>query len=178
MTRSGRLLRLRRTAHEPPRRGPCWSPCPRLRLAGSTPFGDVVPHCLRQRLPLWVSKEEGFFKRALAQAPQGQSGAGEDGDLLANRHRNPQPPRGRNACYGVLREGLRGRKRSVPGTAKPWQAGTPFLARHLCFRRGSAIRACRWLFWRLGGTELSLPPLACAVGQIWGLGEAVSGGWC
>jgi hypothetical protein len=127
MTRSGRLLRLRRTAHRPPRRGPCRSPCPRLRLAGSTPFGDVVPHCLRQRLPLLASNGEGFSKRALAQAPQGQGGAGEDGDLLANRHRNPQPPRGRNACYGVLREGLRGRKRFVPGTAKPWQAGTPFL---------------------------------------------------
>ena len=35
-----------------PRRGACRSPCPSLRLAGSTPFGDYVPPCLRHRLPL------------------------------------------------------------------------------------------------------------------------------
>ena len=46
--------------------------------------------------------------------------------MLANRSTLPQPPRGRNACYGVLREGLRDRKQSVPGTPKAWQAGTPF----------------------------------------------------
>ena len=34
-----------------PRRGACRSPCPSLRLAGSTPFGDLVPPCLRHRLP-------------------------------------------------------------------------------------------------------------------------------
>ena len=159
MTRSGRLLRLRRTAHRPPRRGPCRSPCPRLRLAGSTPFGDVVPHCLRQRLPLLASNGEGFSKRALAQAPQGQGGAGEDGDLLANRHRNPQPPRGRNACYGVLREGLRGRKRFVPGTAKPWQAGTPFLILARSWPPGPVLRARKSLFWRFGVREHHPHPL-------------------
>jgi len=47
------------------------------------------------------------------------------GDLLANRSTLPQPPRGRNACYGVLREGLSGRKQFVPGTPEAWQAGTP-----------------------------------------------------
>jgi hypothetical protein len=160
--RSGRVPRLRRAAHETIRRGACRSPCPRaLRsLAGSTPFGDNVPHCLRQRLPLFGSPmSKGFCKRALAQAPQGQSGAGEDGDLLANRHRNPQSPRGRNACYGVLREDLRGRKRFVPGTAKPWQAGTPFLILARSWPPGPVLQARKSLFWRLRIQEHHLHPL-------------------
>jgi hypothetical protein len=72
LTRSGRLLRLRRTAHKHPRRGPCWSPCPRLRLAGSTPYGDCAPHCLRQRHPLLVYQWIGLFlKKSFSSCPAG-----------------------------------------------------------------------------------------------------------
>ena len=50
---------------KPPRRGACRSPCPSLRLAGSTPSGDVVPHCLRHRLPLYFySTGEGYREMA------------------------------------------------------------------------------------------------------------------
>ena len=38
---------------------------------------------------------------------RGEEQRGVAGDLPANRSTLPQPPRGRNACYGVLREGLR-----------------------------------------------------------------------
>ena len=97
------------------------------------------------------------------------------GDLQANRSTLPQPPRGRNVCYGVLREGLHGRKQSVPGTPKAWQAGTPL---GLCGAVAVewALRARKSPFWRFGGTELSPTPIACAVGQIGGLGWATSVG--
>ena len=67
------MPRLRRAAHGHPRRGPCWSPCPQsLRsFAGSTPLGDVVPHCLRQWLPLLVFQRGEFFEKALASGPAG-----------------------------------------------------------------------------------------------------------
>ena len=127
-TRSGRLLRLRRTAHEHSRRGACRSPCPQsLRsLAGSTPSGDCVPQCLRHRLPLSVWQWRRFFQKSFGSRPRrGKEQRGVAGDSLANRSTLPQPPRGRNASYGVPGEGLHGRKRSVPGTPKAWQAGTP-----------------------------------------------------
>ena len=167
MTRSGRLPRLRRAAHKHFRRGPCWSPCPRLRLAGSTPSGDVVPHCLRHWLPLFGFPVKGLFEKSFSSKPRrGKVARGVAGDLLANRSTLPQPPRGRNACYGVLSEGLRGRKRFVPGTPKAWQAGTPFLIGAVSLSLGWAIRARKPLFWRLMVWELSPTPVACAAGQI------------
>jgi hypothetical protein len=106
VTRSGRLPRLRRAAHKHFRRGPCWSPCPRLRLAGSTPSGDFVPHCLAAAAPPFGSPIKGFFEKSFSSRPRrGKEERGVAGDLLANRSTLPQPPRGRNACYGVLREG-------------------------------------------------------------------------
>ena len=125
---------------------------------GRPPLGTLSPTAYGSGSPFGSPMGEGFFKRALAQAPQGQSGAGEDGDLLANRHRNPQPPRGRNACYGVLREGLRGRKRFVPGTPKAWQAGTPFLILPRAWPLGSVLRARKSLFWRLGVKNITHNP--------------------
>ena len=53
------------TGRNHPRRGACRFPCPSLRLAGSTPFGDYVPHCLRHRLPLYFhSTEKGHREMA------------------------------------------------------------------------------------------------------------------
>ena len=60
------------------RRGPCWSPCPRLRLAGSTPSGDVVPHCLTAAAPPMSSPVgRGFLKKALAPSPAGAKNSEE-----------------------------------------------------------------------------------------------------
>ena len=96
MTRSGRLLRLRRTAHEPPRRGPCWSPCPQsLRsFAGSTPLGDVVPHCLRQRLPLLVFQRGEFFEKALALGPAGAKRSGRGWRIACDSTPEPATAQG------------------------------------------------------------------------------------
>ena len=170
------MPRLRRAAHGPIRRGPCWSPCPRLRLAGSTPFGDKPPTACGSGSPCGFASAAGAFSKSFSSRPRrGKEQRGVAGDLLANRSTLPQPPRGRNACYGVLREGLHGRKQSVPGTPKAWQAGTPF---GLCGAVAVewALRARKSPFWRFGGVELSPTPIACAVGQIWGLGWATSVG--
>ena len=79
VTRSGRLPRLRRAAHVHPRLGPCWSPCPQsLRsFAGSTPSGNFVPHCLRQRLPLSGFPVGRRLKKALASGPAGAKNSEE-----------------------------------------------------------------------------------------------------
>ena len=109
----------------------------------------------------------GAFEKSFSFRPRrGKEQRGVAGDLLANRSTLPQPPRGRNACYGVLSEGLRGRKRFVPGTPKAWQAGTPFLIGAVSLSLGWAIRARKPLFWRLMVWELSPTPVACAAGQI------------
>ena len=107
MTRSGRLPRLRRAAHGPPRRGPCWSPCPQsLRsFAGSTPLGDVVPHCLRQRLPLLVFQRGEFFEKALALGPAGAKRSGRGWRIACDS--TPEPATAQGAeC--LLRSTLRG----------------------------------------------------------------------
>lgn len=92
---------------------PLWGLCPPLPPAAAPPF--------------WFSSWETFEKSFSFRPRRGKEQRGVAGDLLANRSTLPQPPRGRNACYGVLREGLRDRKRSVPGTPKAWQAGTPLI---------------------------------------------------
>ena len=73
------MLRLRRTAHEHHRRGTAGSPCPQsLRsFAGSTPSGDFVPHCLRQRLPLSGFPVGRRLKKALASGPAGAKNSEE-----------------------------------------------------------------------------------------------------
>jgi hypothetical protein len=72
------LPRLRRAAHKHFRRGPCWSPCPRLRLAGSTPSGDDVPHCLTAAAPPMSSPvRKAFLKKALAPSPAGAKNSEE-----------------------------------------------------------------------------------------------------
>ena len=90
------MLRLRRTAHEPPRRGPCWSPCPQsLRsFAGSTPLGDVVPHCLRQRLPLLVFQRGEFFEKALALGPAGAKRSGRGWRIACDSTPEPATAQG------------------------------------------------------------------------------------
>ena len=163
MTRSGRLLRLRRTAHEHPRRGPCWSPCPQsLRsFAGSTPFGDVVPHCLRQRLPLLVFQWDGFFEKALASGPAGAKRSGRGWRIACDS--TPEPATAQGAeC--LLRSPTRVAARSKAIRARHAEgvaSGHSFPGTASAFLQGSAIRARRGFFLADGGTELSLPPLAC-----------------
>ena len=88
------MLRLRRTAHKHSRRGPCWSPCPRLRLAGSTLSGDVVPHCLRQRLPLLVFQRGEAFEKALASSPAGAKRSGRGWRIACDSTPEPATAQG------------------------------------------------------------------------------------
>ena len=91
------------------------------------PLGTLSPTASGSGSPFSGSPAKGLFEKSFGSKPRrGKEQRGVAGDLLANRSTLPQPPRGRNACYGVLREGLHGRKPSVPGTPKAWQAGTPW----------------------------------------------------
>ena len=147
------MPRLRRAAHKTLRRGASRSPCPRsLRsLAGSTPWGDAVPHGLWPRLPLFgLQKGERFFAKAFLRFSQRP--AGEDGDLPANRHRNPQPPRGRNARYGVFGFG----PAQAPGEGGVGGEGAAFLGRRFfrfslwaCWGYPRSSAQILWIRWQL-----------------------------
>ena len=172
------MLRLRRTAHEHHRRGTARSPCPQsLRsFAGSTPSGDFVPHCLRQRLPLSGFPVGRRLKKALASGPAGAKNSEEWRAIclqIVRRYRN-RPEGGMfateyyaracmvesNLCPARRRRGKRALLMGLCGAvAVEW-----------------ALRARKSPFWRFWGTELSPTPIACAVGQIWGLGGATSVG--
>ena len=65
--------------------------------------------------------------------------------------------------------------KSVPGTPKAWQAGTPYWGLCDAVAVEWALQARKSPFWRFG-VRNSIAPVACAVGQIWGLGGAVSVG--
>jgi hypothetical protein len=91
------------------------------------PLGTLSPTASGSGSPFSGSPAKGLFEKSFGSKPRrGKVARGVAGDLLANRSTLPQPPRGRNACYGVLHDGLHGRKPSVPGTPKAWQAGTPW----------------------------------------------------
>ena len=81
--RSDKEWALAPTASDRPQTSPAgtsWSPCPRLRLAGSTPFVDCVPHCRWQWLPLLVYQWiEAFLKKSFSSGPSGQSESGRFG---------------------------------------------------------------------------------------------------
>jgi hypothetical protein len=102
--RSGRLLRLRRTAHKHHRRGTCRSPCPQsLRsFAGSTPSGGYRPRL--RRLPQCFPQAGCFRarkKKALAQERRSRKEQ-RDSDREACFAGNwPQPSRedGAECCY-------------------------------------------------------------------------------
>ena len=160
MTMSGRLLRLRRTAHEPPRRGPCWSPCPRLRLAGSTPFGDVVPHCLRQRLPLWVSNGGGFFQKSFSSSPAGARWSGRGWRFACKS--TPEPATAQRAeC--LLRSPTRGPARSKAIRARHGEAvasGHSFSGTASVFSPGVGHTGVQMAFLAIGGYG-TIPPTPC-----------------
>lgn len=59
-------------------------------------------------------------------------------------------PEGGMPATEYIREGLSGRKQSVPGTPKAWQAGTPFLILARPWPLWSALQARKSLFWQLG----------------------------
>ena len=153
------MLRLRRTAHGHHRRGPCWSPCPRLRLAGSTPSGDVVPHCLRQRLPfLWFSSE-GFFEKALAPAPQGQRTA-RSGGRFACKSFDATATAQRAEC--LLRSTTRGPVRSKAICARHAEgvaSGHSFWGLCGAVAGEWALQAHKSPFWRLGVRNYPPHPL-------------------
>ena len=175
------MLRLRRTAHGPPRRGPCWSPCPRLRLAGSTPFGDVVPHCLRQRLPLWVSNGEGFFQKSFSSSPAGAKWSGRGWRFACKS--TPEPATAQRAeC--LLRSTTRGPARSKAICARHAEgvaSGHSFSDLGAVMATWVCPTGAQIAFLAIGGTRTSPTTLACAVGQIWGLAGDVcadqSGPW-
>ena len=142
------MLRLRRTAHKHSRRGACRSPCPRLRLAGSTPSGDCVPQCLRHRLPLLVwQRARLFWKRALAQAAQRQRTA-RSGGRFASESFDATATAQRAEC--LLRSTTRGPARSkvicarhAVGVASGHSLG--FVRCRRC------LRACFWRVSRVSG---------------------------
>ncbi len=161
-TRSGRLPRLRRAAHRTFRRGTCCSPCPRERcsLAGSTPLGDAVPHCLRQRLPCWAYQKgrggrlgKNSFLASLKD-PRAR---------MANRHGSTPKP----AMPCLLF------RHQVSSNKSSWHllAGWDSLIRQYMFFLPKVLPAdfASAGFFRLGGTGLPPAPLTCLVGQIWGL---------
>ena len=97
--RSGRLLRLRRTAHKHHRRGTCGSPCPQSlsSFAGSTPSGGYRPPL--RRLPPKNLQQSWCFvashKKSFSSGPEGSKSSEEWRTIrlrIGRRYRNR--PRG------------------------------------------------------------------------------------
>ena len=88
------------------RRGAARSPCPRLRLAGSTPSGDCVPQCLRHRLPPFgLTVKQAFLEKSFSSGPAGARNSEEWRAIrwrIVRRYRN-RPGGGMFAteCYAM-----------------------------------------------------------------------------
>ena len=142
------------------RRGACRSPCPRLRLAGSTPSGDFVPHCLTAAaLPMSSPVRRGFLKRALAPSPAGAKRREEWRAIclqIVRRYRN-RPEGGMPATeYYAMAYTVE----SHPCPARR-RRGKRALLGGLCGAVAVkwALRARKSCFWRLGVWNYPLHPL-------------------
>ncbi|WP_139111725.1 hypothetical protein [Acidithiobacillus thiooxidans] len=148
----------------PRRIDPLWGLCPPLPPAAAPPF--------------LVLRRRGFLKRALAPSPAGAKWREE----------------WRAICLQIVRRYRNRPEGGMPATEHYAMAYT--VESHPCparRRRGKrallgglcgaivvkwALRARKSRFWRLGVWELSPTPIACAVGQNWGLSGAVTVGGC
>ena len=172
------MPRLRRAAHRPPGGERHAPPVLGFASPDRPPLGTLSPTASGSGSPFRLSSEEAFLKKALAPSPAGAKRREEWRAIclqIVRRYRN-RPEGGMPATeyyamvYTVESHPCPARRRRGKRALLGGPCGAVAVER--------ALRARKSRFWRLGVWELSPTPIACAVGQIWGLDGAIAVGGC
>ena len=160
MTMSGRLLRLRRTAHRPPGGDPAGPPVLGFASPDRPPLGTLSPTACGSGSPFGSSMGKGFFQKSFSSSPAGAKWSGRGWRFAC---KSPPEPATAQRAECLLRSTTRGPARSKAIRARHGEAvasGHSFSGTASVFSPGVGHTGVQMAFLAIGGYG-TIPPAPC-----------------